>query len=103
MSYYNYKIGDIKLNLFLKDIYKHKYIDFIKKHDYDECTIDLNKYIREFELLKPQNVKEDDNHYCLYFNLHYKIEKKILLFIYEQINNQIKKIYDSFHLKDYMY
>jgi hypothetical protein len=70
MSYYNYKIGDTKLNLFLKDIYKYKYIDFIKKYDYDDCTIDLNKYIREFELLKPHNVKEENDHYCIYFNLH---------------------------------
>jgi hypothetical protein len=33
MSYYNYKIGDIKLNLFLKDIYKyHQIILYIKNH-----------------------------------------------------------------------
>lgn len=69
---YNYKIGDDKLNKILKKIYKSKYIKFIEDIEYDECSFDFNKYMRNFDVLKPYDVKNENNHYCLYFNLCYK-------------------------------
>jgi hypothetical protein len=62
---------------------------------------DENYY--NYKIKSKHNYLNSNKNILLKIPIKNKIEKKILLFIYEQINNQIKKIYDSFHLKDYMY
>ena len=79
------------------------YYNIILYKDYVEEFYKNNENYYNYKIKSKHNYLNSEKNILFKIPVKNKIEKKVLLFLYDQINNQIKKIYDSFHLNNYMY